>query len=100
MYICMCLYGFLNVFMCVCVCVCVCVFLYGFVNVSVYVCVCVILSQCVSVFMCVRPCTLRPDDHDDPLPPKETQTHQLISGTYQKHLKKPETEMRSLMRLN
>src|SRR4029434_8855059 len=36
-----------------------------------------------------------------PLPSKETQTHQLLSGTYQLVLlKKPETEMRSLMRLN
>src|SRR4029434_8989398 len=33
-------------------------------------------------------------------PPNETQTHQLLSGTYQHELKKPETEMRSLMRLN
>src|SRR4029434_1598604 len=30
-----------------------------------------------------RTCTLMPDDHDDPLPPNETQTHQLLSGTYQ-----------------
>src|SRR4029434_1416612 len=36
-----------------------------------------------------------------PLPPNKTDTHQLLSGTYQPlQLKKPETEMRSLMRLN
>ena len=35
-----------------------------------------------------------------PLPPIETQTHQLLSGTYLSDLKKPETEMRSLMRIN
>src|SRR4029434_1361897 len=35
-----------------------------------------------------------------PVPPNETQTHQLLSGTYPSDLKKPETEMRSLMRLN
>src|SRR4029434_5572560 len=34
------------------------------------------------------------------LPPNETQTHQLLSGTYQSDLEKPETEMRSLMRIN
>ena len=73
--------------MCVCAYLCVCV------------CVCVFMCVYVSVCMCT--CTLRPDDHDDPLPPNETQTHQLLSGTYQPlHLKKPETEMRSLMRLN
>ena len=54
----------------------------------------------VCVYVCVCTCRLRPDDHDDPLPPNETQTHQLLSGTYQQQLKKPETEMRSLMRLN
>ena len=54
-----------------------------------------------SVCVCVRTCTLRPDDHDDPLPPNETRTHQLLSGTYHPtELKKPETEMRTLMRLN
>ena len=59
------------------------------------------LSVCVCVCVCGCTSTLRPDDHDDPLPPNETQTHQLLSGTYQQiHLKKPETEMRSLMRLN
>src|SRR4029434_3472764 len=36
-----------------------------------------------------------------PLPPNETQTHQLLSGTYcRTFLKKPETERRSLTRLN
>src|SRR4029434_193278 len=35
-----------------------------------------------------------------PLPPNETQTNHLLSGTYLSDLKKPETEMRSLMRLN
>src|SRR4029434_7555721 len=35
-----------------------------------------------------------------PLPPNKTQTHQLLSGTYLLQLKKPETEMRSLMRFN
>src|SRR4029434_1347376 len=36
-----------------------------------------------------------------PLPPNESQTHQLLFGTYPTaELKKPETEMRSLMRLN
>ena len=79
-----------------CVCVYMCVSLLMCVS-SVWVFLCV----CVCVNVCVRTCTLRPDDHDDPLPPNETQTHQLLSGTYQPlHLKKPETEMRSIMRLN
>src|SRR4029434_1736885 len=95
-----CLYGFLNVFMCVCVCVCVSVWVCKCECVCVCVCVCYSLSVCVCVYVCAHG-TLRPDDHDDPLPPKETQTHQLLSGTYpHAHLKKPETEMRSLMRPN
>ena len=73
---------------------CVCVFVF------VCVCVCVCVCLCACVYVCVITCTLRPDDHDDPLPPNETQTHQLLSGTYLHKLKKPETEMRSLMRLN
>src|SRR4029434_11315889 len=69
-----------SVYMCLCQCVCICVHVCFGLTVSVYVCLC-------------------PDDHDH-LPPNETQTHQLLSGTYQQQLKKPETEMRSLMRLN
>src|SRR4029434_11233507 len=81
----------------ICVSLCVSMDLYVCVCVRVCVCVCVCVCMCV----CMHTCTLRPDDHDDTLPPNETQTHQLLSGTYVRvELKKPETEMRSLMRLN
>ena len=71
--------------MCLCVCMCL------------SVCVCV----CESVCVYDPTCTLRPDGHDDPLPPNESQIHQLLSGTYlPTELNKPETEMRLLMRLN
>src|SRR4029434_9140508 len=86
------------------VCVWVCVWMCVCVWVCVWVCVCVRERECVwkrgsvcgregvcvwgvcvwgvCVCVCVHTCTLRPDDHDDPLPPNETQTHQLLSGTY------------------
>src|SRR4029434_9760948 len=95
--------------MCVCVCVHVYMCSLGLLSEMIcmhlhschlYVCVCVCVCVFVCVCVCVSTCTLRPDDHDDPLPPNETQTHQLLSGTYHPDLKKPETEMRSLMRLN
>src|SRR4029434_2281279 len=86
---CVCVRVRMHVCVCVHVCVCLCVY------VCMYVCVCV----CVCVY--VPTYTLRPDDHDERLTPNETQTHQLLSGTYQPtYLNKPETEMRSLMRLN
>src|SRR4029434_5389574 len=93
------------VWLCVCVCVCMCMYMCVCVCVCVRVCVSVwetvCVSECDGVCVCVCACVcVRPDDHDVPLPPNETQTHQLLSGTYPSDLKKPETEMRSLMRLN
>ena len=87
--------------MCVCLCVCVSIWVCKCVCVYVYVCVCLERS-CIQVS-----CEIITYTHYGlmtmmtPLPPNETQTHQLLSGTYQTDdLKKPETEMRSLMRLN
>src|SRR4029434_11060536 len=76
------------------------------------VCVCVCVCVCMSVlrmffkFMCVICLHYREITHINLKNIRttdihtQTHTHQLLSGTYPSDLKKPETEMRSLMRLN
>ena len=50
---CVCVYVYVCVFVCMYVCVCVCVYMYVRLCVCLFVCSCVFVGMCVSVCMCI-----------------------------------------------